>query len=104
RFSNPESLEDYSRELAAGRLPRRDQHALAREDAMAEFMFLGLRLSEGVSPESFEREFGSTLQTTYGSVIDELIRIGLLQQGAGALRLTRRGMLLSNQVFARFMP
>ena len=104
RFSNLESLEDYSRELAAGRLPRRDKHVLTREDAMAEFMFLGLRLAEGVSPESFEREFSFSLQTAYGSVIDELIRIGLLQQEPGALRLTRRGMLLSNQVFARFMP
>lgn len=104
RFSNHETLEEYSAALSAGRLPRQDQHDLTREDAMAEFMFLGLRLAEGVSHESFEGEFDSTLQTVYGTDVDELIRVGLLQQQQGVLRLTRRGLLLSNQVFARFLP
>lgn len=104
RFSNHDTLEEYSRELASGRLPRRDEHVLTREDAMAEFMFLGLRLTEGISSESFEQEFGSRPDDIYGSAIDELIRIGLLQQEHGNLRLTRRGLLLSNQVFARFLP
>lgn len=104
RFSNHDTLAEYGRELAAGRLPRRDQHLLTLEDAMAEFMFLGLRLADGVLAENFEREFGSPLRSVYGTVIDELLRIGLLQQEQGALRLTRRGLLLSNQVFARFLP
>ena len=104
RFSNHDTLQEYGRELAAGRLPRRDQHRLNREDALAEFMFLGLRLADGVLAEDFEREFGSPLRSVYGVVIDELLRIGLLQQELGALRLTRRGLLLSNQVFARFLP
>lgn len=104
RFCNHDTLQEYGRELAAGRLPRRDQHQLNREDALAEFMFLGLRLAEGVFTEDFEREFGSPLRSVYGAVIDDLLRIGLLQQELGALRLTRRGLLLSNQVFARFLP
>jgi len=104
RFSNYGTLEEYGRELASGRLPRRDQHLLTLEDAMAEFMFLGLRLADGVLADDFEREFGFPLWSVYGAVIDELLRIGLLQQEQGALRLTRRGLLLSNQVFARFLP
>lgn len=104
RFSNHDNLEDYSRELAGGRLPRQDRHVLAREDAMAEFIFLGLRLSEGVLPKSFELEFGVSLQNVYGAEIDGLLRNGLLRLEQDALCLTRRGMLLSNQVFARFLP
>lgn len=104
RFSNHDTLEGYGRELASGRLPRRDEHLLTRADAMAEFMFLGLRLVEGISSESFEEEFGSRLDDIYGSAIDGLVRIGLLQQEQGSLCLTRRGLLLSNQVFARFLP
>ena len=104
RFSNHDTLEEYGRELVSGRLPRRDEHLLTLEDAMAEFMFLGLRMVEGISCKSFEQEFGSRLNDIYGSTIDELIRIGLLQQERGNLRLTRRGLLLSNQVFARFLP
>lgn len=104
RFSNHDTLEEYGLELTAGRLPRRDQHLLTLEDAMAEFMFLGLRLADGVFAENFEREFGSPLRSVYGTVIDELLRTGLLQQERRALRLTRRGLLLSNRVFARFLP
>lgn len=104
RFSNHDTLEEYGRELAACRLPRRDQHLLTLEDAMAEFMFLGLRLADGVLAEDFEREFGLPLCSVYGTVIDELVRTGLLQQERSALRLTRRGLLLSNRVFARFLP
>lgn len=104
RFSNHDTLEEYRGELEASKLPRRDQQLLNLEDAMAEFMFLGLRLAEGVSTDSFELEFGVPLQVVYGKVIDALEMAGLLQQEQGALRLTRRGLLLSNQVFARFLP
>lgn len=104
RFSNHDTLEDYSSAMAAERLPRQDHHLLTLEDAMAEFMFLGLRLSDGISTEDFEREFGTSLQAVYGSVVDELLRIDLLLLEKGRLRLTRRGLLLSNQVFARFLP
>jgi len=104
RFSNNETLEEYRASLAACRLPYQDQHDLAREDAMAEFMFLGMRLFDGISSNDFEQEFGLSLQSVYGSVIDELIRIALLRYEQGLLRLTRRGLLLSNQVFARFLP
>lgn len=104
RFSNPDTLEEYGSQLLAGRLPRRDQHHLTRQDAMAEFMFLGLRLAEGVSPERFEHEFGLPLDDIYGAVIAELIRSNLLQSGQDGLCLTTRGRLLSNQVFTRFLP
>lgn len=104
RFSNHDTLEEYGRELLAGHLPRRDQHHLQREDAMAEFMFLGLRLTEGVSHKRFEHEFGLPLAGIYGTVIDELVKIGLVRHERDRLRLTKRGTLLSNQVFARFLP
>ncbi|MDU0460931.1 MAG: coproporphyrinogen III oxidase family protein, partial [Geobacteraceae bacterium] len=104
RFSNHDTPEEYGLELTACRLPRRDQHLLTLEDAMAEFMFLGLRLADGVLAEDFKREFGLPLRSVYGTVIDELLRTGLLQQERGALRLTRRALLLSNRVFARFLP
>ncbi|MSN27305.1 MAG: radical SAM family heme chaperone HemW [Geobacter sp.] len=104
RFSNYETVEEYRAALAGGCLPHQDQNDLSLEDAMAEFMFLGLRLFDGISSDEFEREFDLPLRSVYGSVIDELTRIALLQCDQGVLRLTRRGLLLSNQVFARFLP
>lgn len=103
RFSNPDNLDDYRRGIASGRMVRVGEHQLTQDDAMAEYMFLGLRLSDGVRLHDFEREFGRSLESVYGSATNDLVRLGLLIQDEGVCTLTRRGMLLSNQVFGRFL-
>lgn len=103
RFSNPDNLNEYRREVMSGELSRVEEHRLTQHEAMAEYMFLGLRLAEGVSLHAFELEFGRSLESVYGSIAADLVRLGLLFQNEGVLTLTKRGMLLSNQVFARFL-
>jgi oxygen-independent coproporphyrinogen-3 oxidase len=75
---------------------------------MQETLMLGLRLTqEGVSAEAFGRRFGQDLVAVFGREIHELVGLGLLEwartQTAETLRLTRRGRLLGNQVFMRFV-
>jgi oxygen-independent coproporphyrinogen-3 oxidase len=89
---------------------------------MGEFMMTGLRLTrEGVSPQTFRERFGQEMDDVFGSEIEDLIKLGLLErldspllQGDGVgevprggmrerVRLTRRGRLLGNQVFMRFV-
>lgn len=104
RFGNAADLEEYSATIHQGQLPRRDVTVLTRGDAMAEFMFLGLRLAEGVEFDAFEREFGVAPAQLYGPLFRELVSMGLLETDDGRARLTLRGWLLSNQVLARFLP
>lgn len=103
RFSNPDTLEEYRRGVMAAQLTRVDEHQLTQDDAMAEYMFLALRLSEGVNLSTFEHEFGRSIESVYGSTPADLARLGLLIQNKSVLTMTRRGMLLSNQVFSRFL-
>ena len=103
RFSNSDNLEEYRHGVLSGQLKRIGEQQLTRNEAMAEYMFLGLRLSDGVAPHDFEREFGRSLDSVYGSAMTDLVRIGLLLRTEGAYTLTRRGMQLSNQVFTRFL-
>jgi oxygen-independent coproporphyrinogen-3 oxidase len=72
---------------------------------MSEFMMTGLRLTqEGVSENEFQARFGQTIRDAYGKEIDELLRLGLIEDGTGTrLKITRRGRLLGNQVFMRFV-
>jgi len=85
---------------------------------MQETMMLGLRLTqEGVSTDAFHQRFGQDLMAVFGKEINELVGLGLLEQtpsptgtcarkgrGVGVrVRLTRRGRLLGNQVFMRFV-
>ena len=69
---------------------------------MSETMMMTLRLSEGVNRDDFAREFGRPPEAAYPDAIPELTALGLLQNSNGALKLTRRGRMLGNEVFARF--
>ncbi len=81
-----------------------NHHRQTQHDDMSEFMMTGLRLTrEGISSAEFESRFGARLNDVYGKDIEELTRLGLLEWQAERLRLTRRGRLLGNQVFMRFV-
>ena len=82
---------------------RENVHPLSQQEQMEETMFLGLRLTEGVSKAEFQRQFGVSMEQIYGEVIQENIAQGLLADEAGYLRLTREGMDLSNYVMAQFL-
>lgn len=103
RFSNPGNLDDYRQGVVSGEPARVDEHQLTQGEAMAEFMFLGLRLAEGVKLRSFENEFGCSLESVYGSIAGDLVRLGLVTDHEDVLSLTLRGMLLSNRAFSSFL-
>ncbi|MBE5874417.1 MAG: oxygen-independent coproporphyrinogen III oxidase [Lachnospiraceae bacterium] len=102
RFSNESDLEKY---IEAPLNCRGELVCLTVEEQMEEFMFLGLRMIEGICVREFEEKFGEALWEVYGSVIDKNIRDGLLHMSKdGAyLALTERGIDISNYVLAQFL-
>lgn len=76
---------------------------LTTEEQMEEFMFLGLRLMEGVSMGEFQRLFGKSMEQVYGRAIVEFEAQGLLERTGERLCLTPRGIDVSNRVFAEFL-
>jgi oxygen-independent coproporphyrinogen-3 oxidase len=70
---------------------------------MEEFMFLGLRMTEGISRGEFEQAFGVGIEAVYGDVINRLQGEELLIKRAGRIFLTERGLDLSNYVLAQFL-
>jgi oxygen-independent coproporphyrinogen-3 oxidase len=103
RFSNAERPVEYLRLLAAESLPTAESRILAAAEAMAESLFLGLRVIEGVALEQFQEEFSVSFQEAFGTACADLFAAGLLELRQGFLRLTAKGRLLSNQVFVRFL-
>jgi len=81
-----------------------NQHQQTQRDDMSEYMLNNLRLVKaGVADADFRSRFGSGLMDVYGKEIKELIRFGLLDQDRDVIKLTKRGRLLGNQVFVRFV-
>ncbi len=70
--------------------------------AAGEFMFLGLRMTEGISSELFRARFAKQPVEFYPR-IETWIEGGFLQQRGEFLRLTPKGLMLANSIFVEFM-
>ncbi|HEY3375567.1 MAG TPA: radical SAM family heme chaperone HemW [Candidatus Aquicultor sp.] len=80
-----------------------EQTELSSTEMMSETMFLGLRLLSGVDLGEFEDHFGISVRDVYGPQVDELVEKGLVGLSDNTLKLTKKGLLLGNEVFARFV-
>jgi oxygen-independent coproporphyrinogen-3 oxidase len=104
RWTNVQHPRDYISRLNDGSSPVALDEDIPLQLEMGESMMMGLRLAEGVSDQRFRDRFHVGLESTYGSELTELCKVGLLQMESGTVRLTANGRLLGNQVFRRFLP
>ncbi|HTH38340.1 MAG TPA: radical SAM family heme chaperone HemW [Pyrinomonadaceae bacterium] len=72
-------------------------------NAASEFVFLGLRMTAGLSLSRYRERFGTDLSKARGLELARLVNDGLVELSDETLKLTRRGMLFSNEVFAVFV-
>jgi oxygen-independent coproporphyrinogen-3 oxidase len=72
--------------------PAAIDHTVA--DEVGEKFYLGLRLSQGIDAD----------WSAFREPVEQFLRDGLLEWDGRRLRLTSRGVLLSNEVFAEFVP
>jgi len=104
RYENVRGIGDYIRRLHQGERPVADEHLVSRQEAMENFMMLGLRMLHGVDREQFHRQFGLSIHEAFPGVLPRLEKEELLVHDGQYLRLTRRGLLFGNDVFAAFLP
>ena len=80
-----------------------DVQTQTRRSRMEEFMFLGLRMTKGVSDIDFTAQFGVKIRSVYGEKIDRLIANGLMREEGSRLMLTDWGIDISNYVLSEFL-
>lgn len=100
RFTKENDLTKY---LEGGWKERKEVQHLTRLEQIEEFMFLGLRLTEGVSCREFRKCFGTEIKEVYGKVIEKLEKQGLLYRKGEYFCLTKYGVDISNVVLAEFL-
>jgi oxygen-independent coproporphyrinogen-3 oxidase len=93
RSGNIESASDYVDKIRQGQSPRAASTPANRAE---ERFFVGLRLADGIHPEPSE-------WTRFQAPIQRFLTEGLLRREGEKLRLTNRGVLLSNEVLAEFI-
>jgi oxygen-independent coproporphyrinogen-3 oxidase len=78
--------------------------ALDARTARGEAAFLALRTGRGLAADAFAAEFAGPPRAFFAEPIERMVAEGLLCEGpAGDLRLTARGRILSDSVFAEFV-
>ena len=100
RYSNDRDTAGYVK-----RIEEEGSAEVGREsiDLESEFIFLGLRLNEGIQLAGYKERFGEEITEKYAAELDRLTELGLVDVSAERIALTRRGMLFSNEVFAEFV-
>jgi oxygen-independent coproporphyrinogen-3 oxidase len=105
RFANTKSLDEYITGFSEETTPTPElDEEINSGTELAETAILGLRLGEGINADKLQQRFGIDITTHYRRQIGEMSEAGLMEQAGGQIRLTRRGRLLSNEVFWRLLP
>lgn len=103
RFNRIRDRKEYVEMIHRGEAVDTEQEFLSKESQMEEFMYLGLRKTEGISRTAFQDYFQKSLDEIYGTVIEKLNDEKLLECDGDRVKLSHRGMDVSNCVLAEFL-
>lgn len=99
RIRNTNDIRRYIDTLNSGNLAIDEETEISCEDAIKEFIFLGLRKTEGLSITEFKKDLAIDLMEASDSLIDA----GLLISDGNYLKLTREGIVISNSVITELI-
>lgn len=103
RWANEPDTLAYVRKIENDLSPIAEKIELNEKSRRAEYAFLRLRLNEGVDLKEFRKKFGADLPEEFSGEFERLREAGLIEFNQNNLRLTRKGMLYSNEVFSIFV-
>lgn len=103
RRANVRSIAQYADAMLGDGTAVADRTPLEPRERASEAAFLGLRRLDGVDLSRFHDRYGVDLLAEYRDGLAPLFDAGLVELSADRLRLTRRGLVLSNEVFQAFV-
>ncbi|MBL8148952.1 MAG: hypothetical protein JNN15_03390 [Blastocatellia bacterium] len=103
RYSNVKSTHDYINRISQGLDPSIEKSKLNDYDQAREAFMLQLRMMDGVDRESFSQAYNIDLVEEYKEELDRLVDAQLLEVNDKTVKLTKRGILYSNEIFILFV-
>ena len=105
RFRNPADMASYAKAVEEGdpAALRCEREILTPNEQMEEFMFLGLRMTEGVSVPAFEERFGEKPDRRFSEVIAKHEAQGVILRSKDRIALTDYGLDVANYVMADYL-
>ncbi len=102
RWKNHRSLSHYLQSLRRNILPVSEQETLDDRLLEFEYVFLHLRLKDGINLTEYQRRFHKNFVQSYHTSLHKLQQAGLLEMQQDQLKLTERGWLLADEVSSFF--
>ncbi|GGH27932.1 oxygen-independent coproporphyrinogen-III oxidase-like protein YqeR [Paenibacillus segetis] len=104
RHVNIKGVNPYVEASKAG-LPRLQQFEVSEEEAMEDFVMVGLRVLEGIRSADFTTQFNKSIEEIFEKPLSKMLDAGLLERHSdgGGYRLSEKGILFGNEVFAEFI-
>lgn len=103
RYWNIRDVETYIVRLDSGHSVMAGQETLTLHQQMIEWIYLGLRQTDGISIERFNRKFNRDFHTLFEPIIIDLEEKGLIKTNQTVCALTLSGMLLCDSITDRFV-
>ena len=103
RWKNVAGIEDYVDRIGRGDPVATDRRRLSSGERLGDALFMALRLTAGVNLDEIRRRYGVDVWQKYGPELEPFVQNGCLMRDCDRLRLTRRGMLLANEVMTVFV-
>ncbi len=105
RFGNFPEIDKYCKAVKKDASPTVYEEKLTGNRAKAEHIMLNLRLlKEGVDKSLYYKRFGTLPSSDFPEQIYKLRKCGFIEEHKDKILLTKRGMLLANDVFTEFLP
>lgn len=99
RYSNTDNFSSYIN----GDFGEYGKEILTENDKMSEFMFMGLRMVEGVSEAEFYSRFHMDFKKVFERPLLKFIKLGMIEEENGYFRLTHKALSVSNQIMCEFI-
>ncbi len=103
RWRNIAATSDYVGRMEAGESVIAERRTLPNDEQLGDALFTGLRLTCGVDVDAVSRRYGVDVWERYGARLAPYVDAGILCRRESRLRLSRRGMLLANEVMSAFV-
>ena len=103
RYINFKNPMKYIEAIEKGKYPVDEGEKLSVQKRMKETIILGLRTKDGVSNKKFYNTFKVNIEKIFNQQIDKLTNLGLLRKDDYRIQLTKKGILLANNVFSEFV-
>jgi len=103
RCANTADVGKYIDRIEAGVLGPEYVESISRRRELSDSFILGLRTAAGVDIEELSRRFSPEAVAEFTRSIEEFADVGLVEFANGRVRLTERGMILSNEVMAKLL-